>query len=154
MAWFGRARRFLAPLAVCTALAATGASARAQQTSDVASVPVYTLEALLTRAARESPALSTSRAAQATSRAGLITARAYPNPELAIEQGRLNARRAGADTGSSLALSWIQPIESPWLRDARLRGANARVDLAVAQTSALQTNLNAAIRDEIGRAHV
>lgn len=147
MAWFGHARKIFVPLTVCTALLATGAPGRAQQTPDVAAVPVYTLEALLTRAARESPALNTSRAAQATSRAGLITARAYPNPEFAIEQGRLNARRAGADTGSNLALSWVQPIESPWLRDARLRGANARVDFALAQTAALQTNLNAAIRD-------
>ena len=66
MAWFGRARRMLAPMAVCTALVATGAPARAQQTPDVAAPPVYTLEALMTRAARESPALNTSRAAQAT----------------------------------------------------------------------------------------
>ncbi len=56
MAWFGHARKIFVPLTVCTALLATGAPGRAQQTPDVAAVPVYTLEALLTRAARESPA--------------------------------------------------------------------------------------------------
>ncbi len=109
--------------------------------------PLYTLEALQARASRESPALATSRAGQLAARAGITTASAYPNPEVSLEPGRLGARRPGAETGASTALALTQPIEMPALRQARLHSATARVDLAAAETVALQSNLNAAIRD-------
>lgn len=109
--------------------------------------PLYTLQDLLARARRESPALATSRAEQQSARAGILTARALPNPELSFDPGRLTPRRGDAIGGASSAITISQPIESPWLREARLNSANARVDLTVAQTGALQSNLNAAIRD-------
>ncbi|HPU52365.1 MAG TPA: TolC family protein [Burkholderiaceae bacterium] len=109
--------------------------------------PTYTLQDLLARARLESPALATSRAEQLSARAGIITARARPNPEISFDPGRLTARRNDVIGGASSAISISQPIESPWLREARLNNANARVELAVAQTGALQSNLNAAIRD-------
>ena len=109
--------------------------------------PLYTLQDLLARARRESPALATSRAEQMSARAGILTARALPNPDISFDPGRLTPRRDDAIGGASSAITISQPIESPWLREARLRNANARVDLALAQTGALQSNLNAAIRD-------
>ncbi len=109
--------------------------------------PQYTLESLLERARRESPALATSRAGELAARAGVITARALPNPEIALDPGRLSPRRVGESGGASIALSVIAPIESPWLREARVQRAGARIELAQAETGALQSNLNAAIRD-------
>lgn len=108
---------------------------------------VHTLTGLLERARLESPALATSRAEQLSARAGLITARALPNPEVAIEPGHLGARRGDTAAGSSLAVSVIQPLPNPWLREARQQTAAARVDGTLAQTGALQSQLNAAIRD-------
>ncbi len=107
----------------------------------------YTLQALQDRARRESPALATSRADQETAKAGILTAVARPNPELSLDPGRLVPRRDDVVGGSSVAISISQPIENPWMREARLRTATARVDLAIAATGALQSNLNAAIRD-------
>ena len=78
---------------------------------------VHTLTGLLERARLESPALATSRAEQLSARAGLITARALPNPEVAIEPGHLGARRGDTAAGSSLAVSVIQPLPNPWLRE-------------------------------------
>ena len=108
---------------------------------------VHTLTGLLERARLESPALATSRAEQQSARAGLITARALPNPEVAIEPGHLGARRGDTAAGASLAVSVIQPLPNPWLREARQQTAAARVDGTLAQTGALQSQLNAAIRD-------
>jgi cobalt-zinc-cadmium efflux system outer membrane protein len=113
----------------------------------VAAGPGYTLDALLERALRESPALATSRAQLGGAQAGLITARALPNPELGLDPGSLSPRRVGDPSGSSVALSVTQPIENPRLRAARLDGARARVEVARAETSVLQSQLSAAIRD-------
>lgn len=112
-----------------------------------AAAPSYTIEALIERAQRESPALATSRAQLAGSQAGLITARALPNPEIALEPGSLSPRRAGDPSGSSTALSVVQPIENPGLRAARLQGAQARVEVTRAEGVLLQSQLAAAIRD-------
>jgi cobalt-zinc-cadmium efflux system outer membrane protein len=112
-----------------------------------AAAPSYSLEALLERAQRESPALATSRALLASSQAGLITARALPNPEISLEPGNLSPRRAGEPSGASTALTLVQPIENPQLRAARLDGARARVEVTRAEGTLLQSQLGAAIRD-------
>ncbi|MBU6272419.1 MAG: TolC family protein [Betaproteobacteria bacterium] len=112
-----------------------------------AAAPTYTLEALIDRALSESPALATSRAQQAEARAGLITARALPNPEIVIEPGRLVPRLAGEPAGASTALSLSQPIENPRLRVARSASAEARVGVALAETGVTQSRLVAAVRE-------
>lgn len=112
-----------------------------------AATPTYTLEALIDRALNESPALATSRAQQAEARAGLITARALPNPEIVIEPGRLVPRLPGEPAGASTALSLAQPIENPRLRAARSASAEARVVVALAETGVTQSRLVAAVRE-------
>jgi cobalt-zinc-cadmium efflux system outer membrane protein len=107
--------------------------------------PSYTLSQLVERALRESPALAASRAEETAARAGISTARAYPNPELLVMPGRYSGRGTG-ESGNAALYEIGQPIESPWLREARRRSAESRVDLAVTQTGALQTALAAEIR--------
>jgi cobalt-zinc-cadmium efflux system outer membrane protein len=112
-----------------------------------AATPTYTLEALIDRALAESPALATSRAQQDEARAGLITARALPNPEIVIEPGRLVPRLPGEPAGASTALSLAQPIENPRLRAARSASAQSRVGVALAETGVTQSRLVAAVRE-------
>lgn len=111
-----------------------------------AEATAYTLADLIAMARQSSPMLAVGRADETLAQAGTITARAWPNPELGIEPGRLRPRNADALSGSSTVLSIGQPIENPWLRDARLQAAQGGVELARARVDALQANLASGIR--------
>ena len=106
----------------------------------------YTLAELLRGARDRSPAAATVRAGEEIARAGILSARARPNPELSLEPGRLRARGAADGEGSSTLLSVGLPIENPWLRSARIQTAEAGVELARARTETVQAELGAAIR--------
>lgn len=105
----------------------------------------FTLERLLQLATESSPLLAAGRAEIDIARAQTLTARAWPNPELGIEPGRL---RQGADgaSGASTIVSIGQPIENPWLRDARIRSAEGGVEVARTRVQSQGVNLAAAIR--------
>jgi outer membrane protein, heavy metal efflux system len=62
------------------------------------------------------------------SEAGLITARAYPNPDLEVTPGRASSKAGNG--GSSTAFGIVQPIEKPSFRQARQDLASSRVALA------------------------
>lgn len=107
--------------------------------------PSFTLERLLLMAVDSSPLLAAGRAEIDIARAQTITARARPNPEVGIEPGRL---RQGADavSGTSTILSIGQPIENPWLREARIRTAEGGIDVARTRVQSQSVNLAASIR--------
>ncbi len=105
----------------------------------------YGLDQLIARARAESPLLAVYRAEELAARAGLGTARAYPNPELEYTPGRAQGRAAGSLGGFASGLSISQPIENPALRNARIGTAHSRVDVAIAQTSAARVNLDALV---------
>ncbi|HWS76466.1 MAG TPA: TolC family protein [Quisquiliibacterium sp.] len=106
----------------------------------------YSLEELIRGARERSPLSSTTRSGEDIAAAGIVTARALPNPELSLEPGRINARTAGVEEGSSTLWTVGVPIENPWMRSARLRTAESAVDVARARTRSVQTDLSAAIR--------
>jgi outer membrane protein, heavy metal efflux system len=60
--------------------------------------------------------------------AGLITARAFPNPELELIPGLANARTG--NSGTSAAFGIVQPIERPSFRRAKQDLASSRIALA------------------------
>jgi outer membrane protein, heavy metal efflux system len=60
--------------------------------------------------------------------AGLITARALPNPELEFIPGIASARTG--NSGASAAFGIVQPIERPSFRQAKQDLANSRIALA------------------------
>lgn len=108
--------------------------------------PVFTLTQIAEMARQSSPLLAVGRAEIDTAQAGTITARAYPNPELGLEPGRLSPRTPAAITGSSTVISIGQPLENPWLREARIRSADSGVELARSRSLAQVVNLSAAVR--------
>lgn len=108
--------------------------------------PVYTLPQIAEMARQSSPLLAVGRAEIDAAQAGTLTARAYPNPELGLEPGRLSPRTPAAITGSSTVISIGQPLENPWLREARIRSADSGVELARSRSLAQTVNLGAAVR--------
>ena len=105
----------------------------------------FTLERLLSIAAESSPLLGAGRAEIDVARAQTLTARAFPNPEFGVEPGRL---RPNADTnsGASTVFSIGQPLENPWLREARIRSAESGVEVARSRVQTQRTNLAGTIR--------
>lgn len=103
------------------------------------------LDDLLALARGGSPLLDASRTDELAARAGIVTARAWPNPELEFLPGRA-APRDGGSAGLATQFAITQPLENPWLRESRLRAAESRVEIAGAQTGLIQSQLAAAIK--------
>lgn len=139
-------------LGVCAARAQPASDlqpAPGARPSDAATQPLrpsYPLARLITMARESSPMLAVGRAEEDVARTATIGARAYPNPEIALEPGRLSPRSTDARSGASSVLSIGQPIENPRLREARLRTAETGIDVALARTQTRQADLAAAIR--------
>ena len=102
--------------------------------------PVYSLAQLAEIARHESPALRVSRADELAAQAGIVTARAYPNPEIELDGGSVRPN------GSASLVQIAQPLENPWLRESRLKAAESGVGVARARTDALQSSLGAELR--------
>jgi len=109
-------------------------------------VATYSLDELVDRALAESPMLAISRADELAAQAGVLTARAYPNPELELSPGRSRARIDGTPSGFAPQITVSQPIENPWLRDARIQAARTQVDVVHAQSAVIRNNLRALVR--------
>ncbi len=105
----------------------------------------YSVEQLLRIARVQSPLLAVSRSEELAARAGITTARAYPNPELEFGLGQATAR-SGGSSGFSPALGIAQPLENPWLRSSRIQTAQARAEVASSQTGLAQVLLVAEIK--------
>ena len=105
----------------------------------------YSLDSLLQIARQQSPLLAVSRSEELAARAGITTARAYPNPELDFGIGQASGR-GGSASGFSPSLGIAQPLENPWLRSSRLQTAQARSEVATSQTGLTQVLLIAEIK--------
>ena len=127
------------------------AAADARPTSPLAkpSMPVasaYALDDLLTLARRENFALQSARAQALAGRAGVTTARAYPNPDLEVMGASFRARTPGALGGSGSTLGFSQRIENPGLRSARVEAATAGAQAGEINVWVVENNLVAEIK--------
>ncbi len=104
---------------------------------------LYSIEQLLRIARLQSPLLAVSRSEELAARAGITSARAYPNPELEFGLGQ--ARGSGG-SGFAPSLGIAQPLENPWLRSSRIQTAQARAEVASSQTGLAQVLLVAEIK--------
>ena len=78
--------------------------------------------------------------------AGVISAEAYPNPELEFVGGHNSARAPGPITGNSYGAFVSQRIENPFLRIARIGSAEAGVEATQAGLDRVRADLAAALR--------
>ena len=89
------------------------------------------------------------RAAQSkveAAEAGVISAGAYPNPEIEFQGGHNRARAIGPITGNSYGGYISQRIENPFLRTARIGSAEAGVEASQAGLDRVRADLAAALR--------
>lgn len=79
-------------------------------------------------------------------KAGVISAGAYPNPELEFVGGHNRARAPGPIAGNSYGAYVSQRIENPFLRIARIGSAEADVEASQAGLERTRADLAAALR--------
>jgi cobalt-zinc-cadmium efflux system outer membrane protein len=120
------------------ALAALAASATAAEP--------LTLERALALAERSNPRLSAAAAQIEGARAGVSTARAFPNPTVTAGGGRVNARVPEALSGGLSALGIEQPIDLPSIREPRIRAAESGREAAALAREEVRLQVRADVR--------
>ncbi|MEI7613710.1 MAG: TolC family protein [Betaproteobacteria bacterium] len=90
----------------------------------------YSLKQLTALALENNRSLQAATDQVLAARAGIDTARAFPNPELEMMRGSLKSRLPGVTEGDSQAVWLSQRIDYPWVRSARIDAADAGADAA------------------------
>lgn len=127
----------------------SGWSATAPQGPDLeraARTASYSLDDLIAIARRDNHALQAVRAQSLAARAGITSARAFPNPEIELLRGPVRPLIAGAASGTGGQFSIGQRLENPALRAARSGAAEAVARGAEIGVRAAENNLIAAIK--------
>lgn len=137
-------RRLTVFAAVLAALSATSPS-RASTGPLSPSGPVLAVDSLVERVLAAQSDLKLAALAVDAASAGVVTARAMPNPRIDWQSGRWKPVPSGA-AGDTVAITVAQPLENPWLRQARKAAAEAGVDVARQQRSLLRNEVEARVR--------
>lgn len=103
--------------------------------------PRYSLAALRDLARTTHPSVQAARALIEAGRAQVVTAGAYPNPEIEFLSGRTRARTNGVATGAAQTLELTQRIDNPWQREARLGVASSGLEVRRADARGLELDL-------------
>lgn len=103
--------------------------------------PLYSLTALRDLARTTHPSVQAARALIEAGRAQVVTAGAYPNPEIEFLSGRTRARTNGVATGAAQTLELTQRIDNPWQREARLGVASSGLEVRRADARSLELDL-------------
>lgn len=106
----------------------------------------YTLPQLTALALENNRGLQAAADQVDAARAGISTARAFPNPELETVRGTLRARVPGASEGDSKGVWITQRIDYPWVRGARIGAADAAFDAARSEQQLSRSELLARLR--------
>lgn len=105
-----------------------------------------TLVEALELAERQNPALQAATAALEGAAAGVVTARAYPNPAASSQTGRQMVRVPGNVAGAVQILSFQQPLELGPLRPARIELAEKGRTVAEIQRQARRVAVLSQVR--------
>lgn len=101
----------------------------------------YDLPALETLAVGSNRAILSVQEQVNAARAGIVTAGAFPNPELEYLAGSVRSRGAGIP-GDVQSVTLTQPVDLPWLRAAR-------IDNAVAGLAEVQAGASVFVADSL-----
>lgn len=125
------------------------ASAASSPPDATASAVVLTLDALVDRVLAGHAELKVAALGVESAQAGVATAQALPNPRVDWQTGRFRPMVGGTSsgaTGDTMAVTVAQPLENPWLRQARRAAAQAGVDVAREQRSLVRNEVSAKAR--------
>jgi cobalt-zinc-cadmium efflux system outer membrane protein len=132
-------RRALLLLAALFSAALATTSARAER--------VVTIDDALALAAEFNPGVAANLSREEAARAGVVTARQFPNPSVDANAGPQRPRNgAGTLSGTAWGVGIAQPIEYPSVRDSRRRTAEANVGSVEAGSIAFRAELFAQVR--------
>jgi cobalt-zinc-cadmium efflux system outer membrane protein len=112
-------------LGVVCAMAAFGAGALAEEVR-----PGLTLAQVLALVDIANPSVAGAAYRQQSADAALVTAKAYPNPDLDVGGGSSTGIGPGALNGPNEQLYLAQPLDLPFVRSARRRVAEKGIDSA------------------------
>ncbi|WP_077731970.1 TolC family protein [Methylocaldum sp. 14B] len=96
---------------------------------------------LLALAEKHNPELTAARTQIEGAEGDLITAKAYPNPEIQVGAGESVARDTGVTRGILTGADIAQPIELPYVRRPRREAGEAGVDAAKAFYRTISLNV-------------
>ncbi|MBS3964044.1 MAG: TolC family protein [Methylomonas sp.] len=89
-----------------------------------------TLEQTLALLEDHNPALASAQASRSAAEAALVTARQFPNPEMEIGGGSSTGIGQGAYNGQNDFVYLAQPLDLPFVREARSQVAEAGIESA------------------------
>lgn len=101
------------------------------------------LEQALALARSHNPTLPQFEANLAVARAAILTARAYPNPELELQAGMARSREAEGGNEAEFGIGLTQPIELPGKRRTRREAAEAELPVVHAEAEGYLATLRA-----------
>lgn len=140
----------LCACAVAQELAFTDPSPKSSMQSPPGGVPgaadPFTVEKALALAEQYNPQLRLAAAQTEGARAGILTARARPNPDLILGAGRQHATKDSAIPGAGQLLSFSQPIDLPSVRRARINAAEEGRASSEFALSEIRLAVRAAVR--------
>jgi cobalt-zinc-cadmium efflux system outer membrane protein len=107
--------------------------------------PSITLDDLVARVVSANADLKAAAFALEAARAATITAGALPNPRVEWQSGTFRPQPSGV-SGTASTATLAQPLENPWLRQARRAAADAGVGVASQLRQTLYNNVSARVR--------
>lgn len=107
---------------------------------------VLSLDAIVDKVLAQQSDLRLAALAVESAQAAVITARALPNPRVDWQTGRWRPIPSTGSPGDSSAMVMAQPLENPWMRQARRAAAEAGVDVARQQRSLVRNDVSARAR--------
>ncbi len=106
-----------------------------------------TLERALSLADTGNPRIRAAAAQADAAAAGITTARAFPNPDVEASAGRQRGRGSpAAPEGPAAGIGLVQPLDLPYLREPRIRGAEANVDARRLAFAEVRQSVRAEVR--------
>jgi len=139
-------RRLIAALACTVALLPTPGQGQTNTPTATPGTARYSLKQLTSLALEYNRGLQAAADQVEAARAGIDTARAFPNPELETVKGNLRARLPGTNEGDSRGVWITQRIDYPWVRSARIDAADAAFDAARSEQQLSRNELLARLR--------
>lgn len=106
----------------------------------------YSVEQLIALGMVHNQTLQAAESGISAAQSGVVSARAYPNPELETSVGRIRARQPGAVEGSSSTVGLIQRLDLPNVRNARERVAQSGVEVAGMEKTVVASEIRARIK--------
>jgi cobalt-zinc-cadmium efflux system outer membrane protein len=134
-----RCSRALLRLVLAACAAAIVSAARAER--------VITIDDAIALAEEFNPGVVANLGREEAARAGIVTARQFPNPSVDANAGPQRPRGAsGVPSGTAWGVGVAQPIEYPSVRDSRRRTAEANLGSVEAGSLAFRAQLLAQVR--------